>query len=128
MKLIPVGFQNDKANEHLPFSVIYERAFSESGFTPQLTMMLNLIRYLENEVDALTHWVCTSHLGLVFYNKDFESYGKGCSEALMLYAGIAEGKPDSYQIQQIGIRTTNNVKIAGEWIRQILQSPKNVYV
>lgn len=125
MKLLQVGFKSDEDKENLLFSEIYERAFSDSGFLKQVEMMLDLIRYLENEVEAPTHWVCTSHLDLVFYDKDFEVYGKGCYEALMLYAGIAEGKPDSYQIQQNGIRTTNDVRIAGEWIRQVLQSSEN---
>ncbi len=82
--------------------------------------MLALIRYLENEIDAPEHWVCTSHLSLTFHNEDFESYRKGVIETRVLNVGMLEGKQGVYEINKL---TTSDIEIAGEWIRQILNRP-----
>ncbi len=126
MKLSVISFQNPSKGKHPRFSDIYEQAFSNESnekFRQVVQAMLALLRHLENEVDAPEHWVCFSHGDLMFYSKDIENFNRDFNDARRLQVGMAEEEPGVYQV---GNRTTNDVRIAGEWIRQILQSPENV--
>ncbi len=122
MKLSLISFQGG-AKRSGRFSEIYERDFSGGGdetYVRDVNAMLALIRYLEDEVDAPDHWICTSHVHLGFFKKDIKNYNEVSNDLRALFVTISEKGPGVYHI---GDRVTKDAQIAGEWIRQILNRP-----
>ena len=76
MELYGVSFQTRASDRRKKFSRVYCRLFRNYiDRSPDMQAPAFLLEYLETEVDAPPHWVCTSHQRIIFYTQDRLRYG-----------------------------------------------------
>ena len=75
MQLEHITFQRRGAKHKKPFSQLYKRWFNPVP-DGRMSLMVELLRRLEAEVEAPPCWVCTSHASVIFYRRDVAVYGK----------------------------------------------------
>ena len=135
MQIRHITFQRGKSKKAYKFSEYYEQMFSEvkhPDTQARVQMIVDLLKYLENEVDAPPQWVNTSHFDISFHDHDCAVYGeeKQDNSKVTLHLGLTLSIPPRYSIEAMlpengspwhfVTGTTDDVKQASEMIREVL--------
>jgi hypothetical protein len=77
MQLRAISYQLGAGRQSERFSDVYESALAGEGsewVQKALVDITRLLRFIEDNIDAPPHWVCTSHLNCIFYREDMREY------------------------------------------------------
>jgi hypothetical protein len=135
MKLTHITFQGGVDDGQRKFSEYYKEHFTTGGsaeFNEHGVKMLELIRYLEQEVNAPPQWVCTSHADIVLHNRDSVDYSEAVDAEDVVTLSISthtwDGRyeikcylPKSEHPWQFLAGTTEDVEIAAQMVVDALK-------